>query len=164
MSLLHKCNAENKVETNWGWLLHEFGLCPPNLSLAESNPLVSLHIFLKDQAILLPVGHLIHLTRHVFTLPHANGSDYLKQKCPELFQETIYFLIPFLESIQFDPTFGELGVCAKLSSAWGPWCFNLSNTAAETTLLCVFMDKRHCNCISSRPANELFNHLHMDVL
>lgn len=120
--------------------------------------------FSKDLAILLPVGHLIHLTRHVFTLPHANGSDYLKQKCPELFQEIISFLIPFLESIQFDPAFGELGVCAKLSSAWGPWCFNLSNTTAETTLLCVFMDKRHCNCISSRPANELFNHLHMDVL
>lgn len=72
--------------------------------------------------------------------------------------------MPFLESVQFQPSFGELGVCAKLLSVLGAWCLNLVNTTAETGLLCVFMDKRHCNCISSRQANELFNHLHMDML
>lgn len=52
----------------------------------------------------------------------------------------------------------ERGLC----QVSGVRCLDLVNATAETTLLCAFMDKRHCDCISSRPTNEAFNHLHMD--
>lgn len=137
-----------------------FALSSANLSLVSSNPLVSLNNFHKTKPFFFQWAIPFTLA-DIFPLFLTHGSEYLKQK---LFQEIISSLIPFLESVQFHPSYGELEACAKLSSFMGPWYFNLVNTAAETTLLCVFMDKRHCNCISSRPANELFNHLHMDVL
>lgn len=107
-----------------------------------------------------------HLTRHFSTLPHPDGSGlYLKQKkkmVPEIFQEIISFLIPFLEStllsgiIWWTSTLSQIVV-----SLWRLDASTWLILQQKTTPLCVFMDKRHCNCISSRPANELFNHLHM---
>lgn len=105
-----------------------------------------------------PAGRPFQLDRRCSTLPHLNGSDYLqknkqtfKKPHPEPFQEIICFRIPFLERSRFHPSFREAEPRAKLSSVPGPRCISLVKTAAETTLLCVFMDKRHCNCISSRP-------------
>lgn len=110
MSSTCESNAKNTV-TNLEKLLHEFGLCT---------------LFLKSFSFLIRPSHFssngpypIHLTRHFSTLPHPDGSDYLKQKGSDLFQEIISFLISFLESMQFEPSFGELEACAKLLSVLG---------------------------------------------
>lgn len=51
----------------------------------------------------------IHLTRHFSSLPHPDGSGYLKQIALEVVQEIISLLIPLLESVQFQSSFGEQG-------------------------------------------------------
>lgn len=161
-----ECNTEKSVVTNWQWVLHEFGLGTLFLKsfVALKHASWSPYMFLIRPSHFSSNGpYPIHLTKHFSTLPHPNRST-TSRSSRNIPRNDFFPLITFLESIQFQPSIGELEGCAKLLSVLGAWCLNLVNTTAETTLLCVFMDKRHCNCISSRPANELFNHLHMDVL
>lgn len=59
-----------------------------------------------------------------FTLPDIfpfvlTQMDLLPPEVSEIFQEMILFLISFLESIQFQPSIGELKACAKLLSVLG---------------------------------------------
>lgn len=117
-------NADNSEVTNWQGLLHEFGLC----TLFLKSFLAPKQVFGHHKCFLIRTSHFsstgpypIYLTKHFSTLPHPDGSDYLKQKkVPEIFQEIISPLIPFLESIQFQPSFGERGgLCQIVVSPGG---------------------------------------------
>lgn len=161
------CNADNSAVTNWQWLLHKFGLCTLFLkSFLALKRAFGQHkwFFNKTEPFFFywAVSHSPYQTFFHFSSPRWIRLPQEKKKSPRNPPRNNFFPYCFLGKGSVSAIVWWNG--AKLLSVLGAWCLNLVNTTAETTLLCLFMDKRHCNCISSRLANELFNHLHMDVL